>query len=44
MQFGKPQKRSNFTKRQEGSFLVSLLSLFVAMIVGGLTAAAAWLV
>jgi ABC-2 type transport system permease protein len=44
MRFGKPQKRSNFTKRQEGSFLVSLLSLFVAMIVGALTAAAAWLV
>ncbi len=44
MLFGKPQKRSNFTKRQEGSFLVSLLSLFVAMIVGALTATAAWLV
>lgn len=44
MRFGKPQKRSNFTKRQEGSFLVSLLSLFVAMIVGALTAVAAWFV
>jgi ABC-2 type transport system permease protein len=42
--FGKPQKRSSFTKRQQGSFLVSLLSLFVTILVGALTAAAAWLV
>lgn len=44
MRFGKPQKRSNFTKRQEGSFLVSIVSLFAAMVVGALTAAAIWLI
>jgi hypothetical protein len=44
MRFGKPQKRSAFTRRQRGSFIVSLLSLFVAMVVGALTAVVAWLV
>lgn len=44
MAFGKPQRRSSFTKRQQGSFLVSLISLFATMVVGALTAAAAWLI
>jgi ABC-2 type transport system permease protein len=44
MLFGKPQKRSSFAKRQQGSFLASLASVFVTIVVGGLTAAAAYFV
>jgi ABC-2 type transport system permease protein len=41
---GKPQKRSAFTRRQQGSFLVSILGLLATMFVGALTAAAVFFV
>lgn len=41
--FGKAQKRSSFNRRREGSFLVSLLGLGVAVAVGSATAGSAWL-
>lgn len=37
--FGKPQKRSAFARRQQGSFLVSIAGLAVSMLVGVVTAA-----
>jgi ABC-2 type transport system permease protein len=43
LRLGKPQKRSTFNRRREGSFLVSLLGVGVALIVGTVTAAAAYL-
>ncbi len=42
--FGKPGKRSAFQRRQQGSFLTSLLGLFCALLIGGATAAAAYFV
>jgi ABC-2 type transport system permease protein len=42
LRFGKAQKRSSFAKRQGGSFLVSLLGLFVALAAGAATGAAAY--
>ncbi|MEA3062350.1 MAG: type transport system permease protein [Sphingomonadales bacterium] len=42
--FGKPGKRSAFQRRQQGSFLTSLLGLFAALLIGGATAAAAYFV
>jgi ABC-2 type transport system permease protein len=41
---GKPQRRSAFTKRQQGSFLVSLLGVLVTLVVGVVTAGVAYLV
>jgi ABC-2 type transport system permease protein len=42
--FGKPGKRSAFQRRQQGSFLTSLLGLAAAVLIGGATAAAAYFV
>jgi ABC-2 type transport system permease protein len=42
--FGKPGKRSSFQRRQQGSFLTSLLGLFGAVLIGAATAAAAYFV
>jgi ABC-2 type transport system permease protein len=42
--FGKPGKRSTFQRRQQGSFLTSLLGLFAAVLIGGATAAAAYFI
>jgi len=42
--FGKPGKRSAFQRRQQGSFITSLLGLFCALMIGGATAAAAYFV
>src|SRR3954447_25184708 len=42
--FGKPGKRSTFQRRQQGSFLTSLLGLFCALVIGGATGAAAYFV
>ena len=44
MLFGKPRTRSAFMKRQEGCFLVSIGGLFVAILVGTVTAILAWVV
>jgi ABC-2 type transport system permease protein len=42
--FGKPQKRSTFARRQQGSFIVSIAGILVTMFFGVLTAAAVYFV